>query len=125
MGRIREYIDINGLACWTLFDAGARNTYITADVARRLTRSKLAKPLRWKLGGSTRVAKQIALVEAKIHGHAISTHAMVIDKIGPDEDGKPIEVLVGALAMQQWGIRPVPDQEKLDMTHYPHVFVEF
>ncbi len=36
-----------------------------------------------------------------------------------------IEVLFGALAMQQWGIRPVPDEEKLDFTHYPEEFVEF
>ena len=49
----------------------------------------------------------------------------VIDEIGKDEDGKPIEILFGALAMQQWGIRPVPDQEKLDMSHYPEEFVEF
>jgi hypothetical protein len=44
---------------------------------------------------------------------------MVIDEIGQDEEGKPIEILFGALAMQQWGIRPVPDEERLDLTHYP------
>ena len=27
--------------------------------------------------------------------------------------------------MQQWGIRPVPDQEALDLSHYPEEFVEF
>jgi hypothetical protein len=32
---------------------------------------------------------------------------------------------VGALAMQQWGIRPVPDLEKLDMSHYSREFLEF
>jgi hypothetical protein len=32
---------------------------------------------------------------------------------------------VGKLAMQQWGIRPVPDEERLDLTHYPKEFVEF
>ena len=34
-------------------------------------------------------------------------------------------ILFGALAMQQWGIRPVPDQEKLDLSHYSKEFVEF
>jgi hypothetical protein len=29
------------------------------------------------------------------------------------------------LAMQQWGIRPVPDEECLDLSHYPEEFVEF
>jgi hypothetical protein len=50
---------------------------------------------------------------------------MVIDNIGNDEDGVPIEILVGALAMQQWGIRLVPEEEKLDLTHYPKEFLEF
>lgn len=55
----------------------------------------------------------------------ISTHAMVVDEIGVDEDGIPIEILFGALAMQQWGIRPIPDEEKLDLSHYPDEFIEF
>jgi hypothetical protein len=50
---------------------------------------------------------------------------MIIDEIGKDEDGKPIEVLFGALAMQQWGIRLVLAEERLDLTHYPKEFVEF
>jgi hypothetical protein len=50
---------------------------------------------------------------------------MVVESIGSDEDGKPIEVLFGALAMQQWGIRPVPDEERLDLSHYPEELVEY
>lgn len=64
-------------------------------------------------------------MEAQVEGRPISTHVMVVDKLGRDEDGKSIEILFGALAMQQWGIRPVPDEEKLDMTHYPVEFLEF
>jgi len=26
--------------------------------------------------------------------------------------------------MRQWGIRPVPDEERLDLSHYPEEFVE-
>jgi hypothetical protein len=50
---------------------------------------------------------------------------MVIDEIGNDEDGNPIDVIFGELAMQQWGIRPIPDEEKLDMSHFTSEFVEF
>ena len=50
---------------------------------------------------------------------------MVIDSIGRDEDNKPIEVLFGALAMQQWGIRLIPETEDIDLSHYPSEFVEF
>lgn len=66
-----------------------------------------------------------ALLQAEIEGRLISTHAMVVDQIGTDENGKAIEILFGALAMQQWGIRPIPDEEKLDLSHYPEEFIEF
>ena len=70
-------------------------------------------------------ATSFVIEMAEIEGHPIATHAMVIDHIGVDDGGKPIEVLFGALAMQQWGIRLIPEQEKLDLTHYPKEFVEF
>ncbi|MBI3824322.1 MAG: hypothetical protein HY289_16775 [Planctomycetes bacterium] len=98
MGRIREHIKVNGKKCWTLFDSGARNTYVVPAVAARLDTFKLPK---------------------------IFTDAVVIDDIGMDEDGKPIEILFGALAMQHWGIRLVLAEERLDLTHYPKEFVEF
>ncbi len=125
MGRIRQNINVNGRDSWTLFDTGARNTYVTQAVASVLTRSKAHKPYRTALGGGVKVANETTVLEADIQGHAISTHAMVIDSIGKDDDGKDIEVLFGAIAMQQWGIRPIPDEEKLDMSHYPDEFVEF
>ncbi len=125
MGRVREHIQINGKKCWTLFDTGARNTYVVTAVASRLAPVKLPKPFRSALGGSVKTATKGVVLNADVQGHKISTHAMVINEIGRDEQGKPIEVLFGALAMQQWGIRPVPDEERLDLTHYPKEFVEF
>jgi len=125
MGRIRQMVNINGRECWTLFDTGARNTYVVPEVASLLTTSKIKKPFRSAIGGKVKETTETALLDAEIEGRRISTHAMVIDEIGVDEDGKPIEVLFGALAMQQWGIRLIPEQEKLDLTHYPEEFVEF
>jgi len=66
-----------------------------------------------------------AILHADIEGHPVSTYALVIDNIGRDEDGNPIEILFGALAMQQWGIKLNPPEEKLDLTNYPEEFVEF
>ena len=90
-----------------------------------MTTSKTQKPLRSALGGHIKETTETALLEAEIEGRRISTHAMVIDEIGNDENGIPIEILFGALAMQQWGIRLIPEQEKLDLSHYPEEFVEF
>jgi hypothetical protein len=124
MGRIRQTIKVDGQE-WTLFDTGARNTYVTPSVARVLQTSTMAHAFKTALGGAVKETNTSAILEAEIEGHPISTHALVIDEIGKDENGTPIEILFGALAMQQWGIRPVPDEERLDLTHYPEEFVEF
>ena len=118
-------IAVDGRKCWTLFDTGARNTYVVPSVAEVLQTSATPRTIRTALGGSIRDTNRAALLEAEIQGHSISTHALVIEEIGNDEEGKPIEILFGALAMQQWGIRPVPDEERLDLSHYPEEFVEF
>jgi hypothetical protein len=125
MGRVREHIKVNGRKFWTLFDTGARNTYVVPSVAARLVTFKLPKIFRSALGGSIKKAHEGAALNAEVQGCKISTLAMVIDRIGEDEDGKPIDILFGALAMQNWGIRPIPDEEKLDLSHYPKEFVEF
>ena len=125
MGRIRQMIRVNGRECWTLFDSVARNTYLIQSVASLLTTSKIKKTFRTALGGRIKEAAETALLEAEIEGHRISTHAMVIDEIGNDENGIPTEILFGTLAMQQWGIRLIPEQEKLDLSLYPEEFVEF
>ncbi len=118
-------IKVDGRQCWTIFDTGARNTYVIPEVASLLTTSKIKKPFHSALGGEVKDVTETALLEAEVEGKQISTHAAVVDSIGNDEDGKPIEILFGALAMQQWGIRLIPEQEKLDLTHYPEEFVEF
>jgi hypothetical protein len=118
-------ITVDGRECWTLFDTGARNTYVVPAVADMLVTSASHHPIRTGLGGAVKEIKKRALLEAEVEGHFISTNAMVLDEIGTDEDGRPIEILFGALAMQQWGIRPVPDEETLDLSRYPDEFVEF
>lgn len=125
MGRIREYIKVSGKKCWTLFDSGAQNTYIAPKVARLLVTKKLSKPFRTAIGGGTKKTSTAAILDADVQGHKIVTNAMVLDEIGRDEEGKTIDVLFGALAMQQWGIRLVPKEERLDLTHYPKEFVEY
>jgi len=125
MGRVRQTIKVDGQECWTLFDTGARNTYVIPSVAKVLSTSAMPRSLRTALGGEVKETKTSAILEAEIEGHLVATHALVINTIGKDENGKPIEMLFGALAMRQWGVRPVPDEDRLDLTHYPEMFVEF
>ena len=85
----------------------------------------MPRPMRTALGGNVKETNTAAILAAEIQGHPISTHALVIEEIGKDEDGKLIEILFGALAMQQWGMRPIPDEERRELSHYPDEFVEF
>ena len=125
MGRIRQMIAVDGRTFWTLFDSGARNTYVTPSVAELLKTSPTPRVIHTALGGGMKETNTAAVLNADIEGHAVSTYALVIDNIGRDEDGNPIEILFGALAMQQWGIKLNPPEEKLDLTNYPEEFVEF
>lgn len=125
MGRIRQMIKVDGRLFWTMFDTGSRNTYVVPAVAALLSTSKAPRPLRTALGGHVRQIETTAILDAEIEGHFVSTHALVVDQIGTDEDGRAIDILFGALAMQLSGIRPIPDEEKLDLSHYPDEFVEF
>ncbi len=125
MGRVREMLKVDGQEYWTLFDTGAPNTYVVQSVTEMLLTTETPHPIRPALGGSVKETTRTALLQAEVEGHLISTHAMVVDEIGKDEEGRRIEILFGALAMQQWGIRPVPDEERLDLSHYPEEFVEF
>jgi hypothetical protein len=118
-------IKVDGHEFWTMFDTGARNSYVVPAVAEFLTTAQPPHPIRTALGGEIKQTNRTALLQAEVEGHPISTHALVVEDIGLDEDGRPVQILFGALAMQQWGIRPVPDEERLDLTHYPKEFVEF
>jgi hypothetical protein len=122
---VREAIRVDGREFWTLFDTGARNTYVTPAVAELLVVIEAPRPIRTALGGGVKETTKTTVLNAEVQRHPISTQAMVIDEIGRDDDGRPIEILFGALAMQQWGIRPVPDEARLDLSRYPEEFVEF
>jgi len=118
-------IAVDGRDCWTLFDSGARNTYVIPDVAALLKTSATPRTIRTALGGVIKETNTEAVLHADIEGHPVSTYALVIPNIGNDEDGRLIEILFGALAMQQWGIKLNPPDEKLDLSNYPDEFVEF
>jgi hypothetical protein len=125
MGRIRQKIAVDGRECWTLFDSGARNTYVTPEVADLLKTSPTPRTIRTALGGTIKETNTEAVLHAEIDGHPISTYALVIPNIGRDEEGKPTEILFGVLAMQQWGFKLNPPEEKLDLLSYPDEYVEF
>lgn len=125
MGRVRAEILVAERKCWCLFDTGARNSYVVQDLAASLPAIELDTPEAVALGGSVHKVVRECLLTSLIEGLPIRTRARVLEEIGPDEEGRRIEVLLGALAMQEWGIRPLPDEERLDLSRYPKEVVEY
>ena len=102
MGRIREHIKVNGHTFWTLFDTGARNTYVVPEVASLLATTKLEKPFRSRLGGSVKKTTKAALLVAQVQRHRISTNAMVVSEIGNDEEGKQFGLQIDRAACRHF-----------------------
>jgi hypothetical protein len=125
MGRIYRPFVVGKARFHCLFDSGARNTFVTPAVASKLHRQKLARPHRSALGGKVSRITEACLLAGTIEKLPVETMALVIPTIGKDETDREIEILFGAIAMQQWSIRLVPDEERLDLSHYPTTFVEF
>lgn len=125
MGRVRTFIKVNGRDSWTLFDSGAVNTYVTEGVAQLLIRGKLGTPRSVPMGGKVHHITEWTMLTAIVEAYPVEVDAYVTDTIGPDEDGKDIEVLFGALAMEKWRIKLDPYGRSLDMSCYPKEFVEF
>lgn len=125
MGRVRRNVGVGDHAFWALFDTGAMNTYVVEEVASLLPTVSLEIPEPVALAGRAQQVHKICLLSCLVEGLPIHLEARVLPEIGTDEQGRKIEILLGALAMQQWGIVPIPKEERLDMTHYPKVFVEF
>ncbi len=125
MGRVRANIVINGKEYWALFDTGSRNTYVVPEVAKNLITFDIPYEEKVSLGGKVHTIKKECILICFIEGLPIRTRARIIERLGKDEEGKEIKVLIGALTMQEWGIRPLPDEEKLDLSNYPKEFVEY
>lgn len=125
MGRIKKYINVGSNKFWALFDSGARNTYVVEEVAKLMPIYKLNKSEPVALGGQSHLITQECRLSCEIDGYEIRSMARVLYKIGNDENGKTIDILIGALTMQEWSIILIPEKEDIDMSNYPHVFVEF
>ena len=125
MGRITRQVEVGGQTFHAMFDTGSKNTYVLAAVADA-AHSRVPMPTRGvAIGGRPHTLRELCLLRATIDGYAVDGDAYVIDALGHDDAGRPIDILVGALLMQKWCIRPVPDEERLDWTYYPFAFHEF
>jgi len=125
MGRVFGTIQVDGKRFRTLFDSGATNTYVVVGVAKHFKRTRTPVPRTSGIGGKPRRSVETCELTGKLEGKPIEVEAYVLDEIGRDDDGRPIEILFGALSMQKWNIVLVPKEERLDMSRYREEFIEF
>lgn len=125
MGRVKDNITINKKNYWTLFDTGSRNCYLISEVAKDFPIQKLPVEFKVALGGSSHSLNETVSLFAEIQNNPIHFEAYIIDHLGKDEQGKEIQILFGALAMQKWGIEANVKKEQVDLTHYSKEFLEF
>lgn len=127
MGRIYDDLRVNGDRLHMLFDSGAVRSYLTHGAARKagLSAEKLASPLSVAIGGRRRRLTHCISFDARLKGRPVRLLTYVLDSLGKDEDGRPIDGLVGATAMEEYNIRLNMRARELDLTRFRRDFVEF
>ena len=77
MGRIRGEIVVGGQKRWTLFDSGARQSYIVADSAPPSDIKSLSVERTMALGGKSHRVRRVCLVFAEVEGHLLDFAAIM------------------------------------------------
>ena len=124
MGRTFKKIEIEGKPAWVLFDTGSVRSYV---------RKEFASQIRWKtipfevgIGGFSFKIDEACALNCKIDGLEFDIEAHPIDDLGEDEQKNRIDVIIGALAMEKWGLIPDPTTGKIDLTLLrKRAFIEF
>lgn len=127
MGRVYERIIANGEELYTLFDTGSVSSYITRKAARRvkLVEQKLPEPILVGLGGRKRRISGVGILVGEIKGNRFHTAVRVVGMLGKSEKGQEIDLIFGALSMQEWNILIDPKKEKLDLSRFKKEWIEY
>lgn len=115
MARLIRPVQINGRDARALFDTGAISSYIRANLARSHPRIRLRKPVKVGLGGQVLNLRTICLVEVELEGYPFDFEAYPVGRLGRDETGREIDMLIGALAMEKWGLTLDPRTGRIDL----------
>ena len=113
MSRPIVVLQLNGHKLRALFDTGSFRTYIREDLAKRLPRFRMPRPVRVGLGGHPRTLKEFCLGVVKLEGLPFELKAFPLKRIGTDDQGKEIDMIVGALTMEEYGLIPNPQTGKV------------
>jgi predicted aspartyl protease len=113
MGRIVKEIEIEGKRAIALFDTGAYHSYVCKKFVSKIPKLSV-RPYTIGLGGRSIIVDQICVVRGKIDGFDFDTKAVPVDEIGKS-DGYTLDVIIGALMMEEWEIKLDPKTGTLDL----------
>jgi len=120
MSKALREVGLGDRMVWALFDSGAGRSYIVRGaipLGAVEGRDQTAREV--GLGGRGHRIQEWRTLVVEADGCDFSFKAYVLDEIGVEE-GRPIELIIGAPALEEWqiGIRPegrrlVPDLSRL------------
>jgi len=113
MGRIVHEIEVDGKKLKALFDTGSMRSYIRSEFRPEITHK--VRPVHVALGGNELILTERCDIVATIEGLEFAFNAYPIDEIGKIEEGR-LDVLIGVLCMEEWGIKLDPTTGVLDFT---------
>ena len=113
MSRIVKEIGVEGRQLRALFDSGSLRSYITVESRPSATRK--GRPISVGLGGTVRQLDERCDFTAKIDDLEFDMTAYVVQELGETEHGR-LDVLVGALTMEEWYIKLDPQKGELDLS---------
>jgi hypothetical protein len=114
MSRVIKTIEIEGKPAVALFDTAAFNTYVARSHLKGVPRRKVKRLYEISLGGSAIVVRKNAVVNGKIEGLDVSTMVVPIASLGK-ADGHTLDVIIGAITMEQWEITVNPKDGSLGL----------
>jgi len=113
--RVLKEIEIEGRRANALFDTGSIHTYVSRQLLEGVPVRTLSVPYKVGLGGRMIEVNKHCSIQGKIEGLLFHTEVVPVDEIGK-VDGKEVDVLIGALTMEEWEIIPNPTEGTLDLS---------
>ena len=115
MSRIVRQIQVEGQTLNAMFDTGAVRSYVARGAQHSTGLIRRATPVTVGLGRRERRLEERCDFAATIEGLDFDITAYVIDESVDTEFGR-VDVIVGALTMEEWWIKLDPANNEIDLS---------
>ena len=113
MARTFREMEIEGRSAFVLFDMGSLRSYVQKEFMSKIMWKTI--PLRVGLGGRYFEVDEACTLNCAIDGLGFDIEAHPVGDLG-EERGRRIDAIIGALAMEKWGLIPNPKTGEIDLT---------